>query len=77
MVTAVNAWKDSKGKIHPSKHEALLSEIEITLGKLGNGESAVTPGLAKLVADNRKGLLPLLQDFDAPDGDALKPQEWR
>lgn len=71
MVTRISAWKDSKGAIHATKESALAAEIELALGKVGDTENAVTPGLAKLIIANRLPLIALLQEFDVgPTDDA-------
>ena len=67
-VTAVEAWKDSTGAIHPTKEAALTFEVEKALGRTGNGES-LTPGLARKIIDQRDVLVPLLEAF----GPVLRP----
>lgn len=73
MAREVTAWYDDKGTLHASKEAALLSDIEAALGKIGDGKG-FTPGLAKLIADNRDQLMPILQQFDpvAPPAESAK-----
>ena len=61
-ITAVEAWRDSTGTIHPTKEAALFVEITRALGRVGNGDS-LAPGLAKVIVEQRAVLVPLLEAF--------------
>ncbi len=65
-VRPVQAWIDGRGNLYPTKRAALLVEIERVLGHFGTGDS-MAPGIARLIADKRHDLIPLL--------DALGPED--
>lgn len=72
-ITAIEAWRDSVGTVHPTKDAALTVEVERALGRIGNGSESMTPGLARKIIENRDILMPLLKAFgpverpDAPN----------
>ena len=72
-ITAIEAWRDSAGVVHPTKDLALTVEVERALGRIGNGSESMTPGLARKIIENRDILMPLLEAFgpvlraDAPN----------
>ena len=67
MAKQITSWEDSRGGLHRKEADALLVDIEHCLS--GNRTAteanrvAMTPGIAKLVADNAEALLPLLEDW--------------
>ena len=73
-VKPVQAWADGRGNLYPTKEAALLVEIERVLGHFGKGESdSMAPGIARLIADKRHHLIPLLDAFGAEIAEAIEP----
>lgn len=66
-ISAVEAWRDSNGTVHPTKEAALTVEVEKALGRIGNGSESMTPGLARKIIENRNILVPLLDAFGPVD----------
>lgn len=63
-ISAIEAWKDSAGVVHPTKEGALMAELERALGRTGNGAGeSMAPGLARRMVDQRDILIPLLEAF--------------
>jgi hypothetical protein len=71
MVEPIQCYRDSAGRIHQTKNEALLAELQIALGKSGSesSESIVTPGLAALMRENRAALIDILRQFEPDEGE--------
>ena len=62
MARAVSAWLDARGQYHAAERDALLVDVEAALGANGSGsEMAITPGIAKLIAEKGATLLPLIK----------------
>lgn len=62
MATKVEAWADNAGKRHDTQRDALIADIEIALGKIGDG-STESGRIARLIADNCHDLLTPLQEL--------------
>lgn len=73
-VKPVQAWTDGRGNLYPTKEAALLVEIERVLGHFGKGESdSMAPGIARLIAEKRRHLMPLLDAFGPETAEAMEP----
>jgi hypothetical protein len=64
-IREVPAWTDSTGALHPSKDAALTVELERALGRIGQGETSIAPGIAKMLVEKRDQIIPLLAAFEA------------
>jgi hypothetical protein len=61
-INEVTAFLDSAGAMHRLKEDALLSDLERAVGKIGNGEG-LTQGIARKLVDNRDEIIELLGQF--------------
>jgi hypothetical protein len=62
-IQPVQAWTDSTGALHPTKDAALTVELERALGRIGQGEASIAPGIAKMLVEKRDTIIPLLAAF--------------
>ena len=68
MAKQITSWEDSRGGLHRKESDALLVDIECALGGYRHGTEghklSMTPGIAKLIADNSEPLEELLKKWN-------------
>lgn len=61
------AYKDARGTIHETMEGCLAADLELALGKIGNGDSSMTSGIAKAIIERREQIMPILRQFPGID----------
>lgn len=64
MAKVVPAFADNRGMVHTSAEQAVLSDIETVLGRIG-ADAGITSGLAQKILEKRTEIEAAFADYDA------------
>lgn len=64
MASVVSAFADNSGTLHTSPLDAVLADISMILGRIGN-DAGMTAGIARIIVEKRSEIEAAFADFDA------------
>lgn len=64
MAKIAPAFFDNSGQHHPCPEAAVTADIATALGRL-NGDSGISPGIAKLILEKRREIEQAFADLDS------------
>lgn len=64
MAKSVRAFRDEKGHLHLTAEEAIVADIALILGRVGD-EGGLTKGVARIVLENRKKIRKAFAEYES------------